>query len=75
MSAGWWGDRDKRQGPPLESILDKPGRESRASQGGQEDMKSIAQAHAFISEKGIPRLLKQMKETSTSKVAKNHIAF
>lgn len=49
MIIGWWGDRDGRQGPPIESNRDRPGKGSRGSQGGQEDMKSVAQAHAFVS--------------------------
>lgn len=51
-----------------------PGERPRGSPSGQEEMKSSTQAEAFILEKAIS-LLKQVKETSTSKDTKNHIAF
>lgn len=54
MSTGWWRDREGRKDPHLESNCDRPGKGSKGSQGDEIDMKSIAQAHAFILEKGIP---------------------
>lgn len=73
MSTGCRVNRDCGQGPQLESTCNSPGKESRGSQRGQEEMKSSTQVETFISDKVISLLLKWVKDTSTSKDTKNYI--